>query len=45
MLAFIQAGLTAGIIFGWPELQTIFFKQGVYADHCTAEELKEKVFA
>jgi len=38
VLAFIQAGLTAGVIFGWPELEKIFVNQGVYADHCDADD-------
>lgn len=38
VLAFIQAGLTAGVIFGWPELETIFEREGVYEDHCDADD-------
>lgn len=38
VLAFIQAGLTAGVIFGWPELETIFVNEGVYADQCAADD-------
>lgn len=38
VLAFIQAGLTAGVIFGWPELETIFVNEGVYADRCAADD-------
>jgi MFS family permease len=37
VLAFIQAGLTSGIIFGWPELEHIFIQNGVYRDHCANE--------
>jgi len=37
-LAFLQAGLTSGIIFGWPSLQTIFEQEGVYRDHCDSDD-------
>jgi len=40
VLAFIQAGLTAGIIFGFPELEIIFTREGVYEDHCASTDLK-----
>jgi len=37
-LAFIQAGLTSGIIYGWPSLESIFIKEGVYRDHCHPDD-------
>jgi len=40
VLAFVQAGLTAGVIFGWTELETVFVREHVYADHCAKDDTK-----
>jgi len=38
LLAFVQAGLTSGIIFGWPSLETMFVKEGIYRSHCKSTD-------
>eukprot|EP01111_Echinosteliopsis_oligospora_P015736 TRINITY_DN6311_c0_g1_i3.p1 TRINITY_DN6311_c0_g1~~TRINITY_DN6311_c0_g1_i3.p1 ORF type:complete len:324 (+),score=41.58 TRINITY_DN6311_c0_g1_i3:65-1036(+) len=37
-VASVQVGLVSGIIFGWPALQEIFARQGIYADLCSPGE-------
>lgn len=37
-LAFLQAGLTSGIIYGWPALESIFIKEGIFRDKCSPDD-------
>jgi len=38
-LAFVQAGTTSGIIFGWPALQMILTQAGAFSDYCTDKDM------